>query len=166
MIIGPRVLPVVDPVRKVVVISDSRVSRCCPVVQLQREQRSGGRRSAAGAAASTDTLTLGVTLNRGTACRGCSPMQTKSTPIPAEGRPSENFDSARKRRNALAQFNASAFHGIALTVVNHALLGENHQKAVHFKDPHPRCDDHRHLTSAVKVTVDVVLVKHCGGHFP
>lgn len=35
------VLPVVDPVRKVIVVSYTRVSGCRPVVQLQREQWSG-----------------------------------------------------------------------------------------------------------------------------
>lgn len=56
-------------------------------------------------------------------------------------------------------------YGVTLTVVNHSLLGENHEQAVDFKDAHPWRDDHRHLTSSVKVAVDVVLVKHCGGHF-
>lgn len=54
--------------------------------------------------------------------------------------------------------------GIRLTVVNHSLFGQNHKKTVHFKDPHTRCNNHRHLSSPVKVTVDVVLVKYCGEH--
>lgn len=53
---------------------------------------------------------------------------------------------------------------VTLTVVNHTLFGENHKQAVDFKHPHPRCDDHWHLAGAVKVTVDVVLVKHCERH--
>lgn len=35
----PLFLPVVDPVRKVIVIANEGVSRCCPVVQLQRKKR-------------------------------------------------------------------------------------------------------------------------------
>lgn len=53
-------------------------------------------------------------------------------------------------------------HYCVLTVVDHALLGENHEQAVDLKDAHTRSDNHRHLASAVKVAVDVVLVKHCG----
>lgn len=44
----------VDPVRKVVVVSYSRVSRGRPVVQLQRGQRSAAARAAA--AVATETL--------------------------------------------------------------------------------------------------------------
>lgn len=109
--------------------------------------------------ASTSADSDYVTLNKGTACSGCSPIQTKSTPIPIEEKPS------------IASFKQQAIRLVlcvciaALTVVNHALFGENHKKAVNFKYSYPRRDYHRHLTSAVKVTVDVVLVKHCGGHF-
>lgn len=47
------------------------------------------------------------------------------------------------------------------TVVDHSLLGEYHEEPVHLEHPHPRCYHHGHLTGAVKVTVDVVFIKHC-----
>lgn len=47
-----------------------------------------------------------------------------------------------------------------ITIINHPLFGQDHEEAVHFKDTHPRRDHHRHLPSSVKVSVDVVLVKH------
>lgn len=48
-----------------------------------------------------------------------------------------------------------------LTVVNHALFGEDHEEPVHLEHAHSRCDHHRHLTSAVKVTVDVMFIENC-----
>lgn len=51
-----------------------------------------------------------------------------------------------------------------LTVVNHALFGENHEQPVHLEHPYSWRDHHRHLPSAVKVTVDVMLIKNCNAN--
>lgn len=48
-----------------------------------------------------------------------------------------------------------------LTVVDHALFGEDHEEAIHLEHAHSRCDHHRHLTSSVKVTVDVMFIENC-----
>lgn len=48
----------------------------------------------------------------------------------------------------------------SITIIYHPLLGQDHEKPVHFKHTHPRRDHHRHLASSVKVAVDIVLVKH------
>lgn len=46
------------------------------------------------------------------------------------------------------------------TIIYHALFGQDHEETVHFKHTHSRCDNHRHLSSPVKVAVYVMLVKH------
>lgn len=98
-----------------------------------------------------------VTLNNGTACSGCSPIHTRSTPIPKE-------DKITTSVTSLHTMNLPVVHMFTLTVVNHALLGENHEQTVDLEHSDPGCDDHWHLAGAVKVTVDIVLVKHCGRH--
>lgn len=50
-----------------------------------------------------------------------------------------------------------------LTVVNHALFSEDHEQPVHLEHPHTWRDDDGHLARAVKVAIDVVLIKHCRG---
>lgn len=85
-------------------------------------------------------------------------MHTKSTPIPTDGKACVTH----QHTNCAYVFNLTCVFVLSHTVVNHSLLGQDHEQAVNFEHTHPRCDDYGHLASAVKVTVDVVLVKNWG----
>lgn len=91
------------------------------------------------------------TLKSGTAWRGCSPMHTRSTPMPVRKIPLTS--------TALCYNTNSECTAHSLTVVNHALFGEDHEQAVHLEHTHSWSNDHWHLARTVKVTVDVVLIK-------
>lgn len=97
--------PVVYPVRDIIIIAQPRVPRNTPVVQLQGKCRSTNKLE-------TSTLSIfnycstglsegsqnSITLNNGTACKGCSPMHTRSTPIPKNGRTKKGRSRGQQQR--------------------------------------------------------------------
>lgn len=154
----------VDPVRKVVVVSNTSVSRCRPVVQLQRQWPSVTNRYTAYCNHTDIIYALPwIMVLRAEAAPPYTPslLQYLEREHICHDFIESYFNS--KSMSKFAQFSQWVCT-VTLTVVNHTLFGENHKQAVDFKYPHPWCDDHWHLAGAVKVTVDVVLVKHCERH--
>lgn len=83
----------VYPVRDIIIIAQPRVPRNTPVMQLQGKSRSTNKLEISNlsifnyrSTGLSEGSRNSITLNNGTACRGCSPIHTRSTPIPKKGR--------------------------------------------------------------------------------